>query len=354
MRKIVHIDADCFFAAVEIRQRPHLINSAVAVGGHPSGRGVITTCNYPARVFGVRSAMSSAQALRLCPDLQFIEPNFSLYKSVSADLFSILSEYADKLEPVSIDEAYLDVTESHLFDNSATLIARDIQKKVFRDLGISVSAGVAPVKFVAKIASDWNKPHGIFTVEPKHLSKFLSGLELRKLPGVGPKTGQKLQSLGLLSCEDVLRSDVLLLREHFGSFSNRLLDMAKGIDNRSVGRSGDRKSISVERTFSEDIYDIQLLMSKLRLMIENLESRVASVSTAKRALKRVVKIKFSDFTNTSVESRIAKSSSWCEPVEFERLAYAAARRSTLPVRLVGVGLRFAETGNPVQLDLDGF
>ncbi len=350
MKKIIHIDADCFFAAVELLRKPHLVGLPVAVGGDPSGRGVISTCNYIARAYGVKSAMPSSHARRLCPDLVFLSPDIPMYRFVSKQMHEIFSDYTDCLESVSLDEAYLDVTDSAFCGGSATLIAREIQHRVKRELGLTVSAGVAPIKFVAKVASDWRKPAGIFTVTPEALSRFVACLDLRRLPGVGPKTWQKLSYLGLQTCADILIANPSQLYEHFGSYAHRLIEMSQGQDHHEIAQNRTRKSISVEHTFGADYQDAASLISKLPGLLMELDYRMRASVTNHVFHKRMLKLKFSDFTHTSIEARILKHGSALTLIDFERMCYIARSRNSLPVRLMGIGLKINPSVDIRQLE----
>lgn len=351
MRKIIHIDADCFFAAVELIDKPHLRHLPVAVGGSPQGRGVITTCNYIARAYGVRSAMPSSHALRICPDLNFLSPNMQAYKLASQAIMEILARFTSKVQVVSIDEAFLDVSDTGHFGGSATLIAHEIQRTVKAELGLDISAGVAPCKYLAKIASDWNKPAGIFTIAPSDIPSFLFSLDLKHLPGVGPKTLQKLHSLGLHTCNDVNRAKPEFLYKRLGSFAKPLLDMSNGIDERKVVSERRSKSLSIERTFAENIDTYPALIQQIPQMIEQLEQRYNKSGSERRPVKRVLKLKFADFSATSVEAGLSSFGELLDKSEFERLTYIAKSRANLPVRLLGLGLRFAQTERSSQLEL---
>lgn len=354
MKKIIHVDADCFFVAVELRQRPELKNLPVAVGGSPTGRGVIATCNYVARSYGVRSAMSSIHALRLCPDLIFLSPNMAIYREVSAALYRIYSDYSDLIQTVSLDEAYLDVSNTSIFSGSGTLIAREIQQRALRELSIPVSIGVASVKYLAKIASDWNKPFGILTISPECMPEFVPRLALKLLPGVGPKTWQKLSRLGLYTCSDILLAEHVFLEEHFGTYATSLIGMSKGEDAREIIPSRERKSVSVEHTFPSDIGNVTSLAMQLPSLLDQLEARLDGKVGLNRLAKRVLKLKFSDFRSTSIESSIASSEQAFDLSQFERLIHVAYRRSEYPVRLLGVGFRLSGSDIPQQLMLSGF
>lgn len=355
MKKIIHIDADCFFASVELLRQPTLKNVPFAVGGSPAGRGVICSCNYIARSFGVRSAMSSAVAKRICPDLRFITPDMRSYKDASIALFAILQEYSDRVEAVSVDEAFLDVSDSHFYQNSATLIARDIQKRVKAELGLPVSAGIAPVKFLAKIASDWNKPFGIFTIAPEEVEPFTRRLSLRLLPGVGPRTWRKLQALGLLTGADIRSCDISYLVSHFGSFASRLYELSCGKDEREVISQRERKSISVEQTFDIDIPKLNHVLSRIPILLPRLQARWQASAKDLRVGGRALKLKFDDFSQTTVELRVHSAANAFDETAFQYLASVAWSRAKRPVRLLGLGLRLAPTKAETlatQLELD--
>jgi len=347
MKKIIHIDADCFYAAIEIRENPKLASEPVAVGGSPDRRGVIATCNYFARKYGVHSAMSSAHALKLCPELKIIAPRISLYKEYSVDMRNIFSEYTEQVEPLSLDEAYLDVSTSSHFGGSATLIAREIKSRIFEKLGISVSAGVAPVKYLAKIASDWEKPNGLYVITPEKVPDFVLALPLRKLPGVGPVTADKLARNGLNSCEDVQNFGLEQMIRTFGAYGQRIFSMSRGIDNRTVAVRRDRKSISVEKTYERDILEFENLLPNLSDLLKSLTLRFSSLSSSYRIQKAFVKMKFNDFSITTVEANLDAKQDTADA--FQRLALSAWRRGNKPARLLGLGYRLQ---NPDMLQLE--
>lgn len=347
MRKILHIDADCFFAAVEVRDNPHLAGRPIAVGGAPGRRGVVATCSYQARKFGVRSAMPSAHALRLCPDLQIIKPNFPRYKEVSAAMMEILSEFANTVEPLSLDEAYLDVSDSNHCHASATLIARQILQRVQAELGITVSAGAAPVKFLAKIASDWRKPNGLFVIPPAEVDSFTAGLPVQRLPGVGPVATQKLHKHGLYRCADIRAFGAAAMARHFGSHGHSLYQRACGIDDSEVVESRVRKSLSVERTYEADQQGAEL-KAVIPALMEELSTRFYRHQGRYLAQKLFVKLKFADFQQTTLEAPLPVSCPWPSEEEYARLLLAAWHRARQPVRLVGLGVRLKDTLAPVD------
>lgn len=277
MRKIIHVDMDCFYAAVEMRDDPSLVDIPMAVGGRREQRGVISTANYVARRYGVHSAMPVAQALKLCPHLKVLPGRMPLYKEISQQIHAIFRRYTSMIEPLSLDEAYLDVTECPAFNGSATLIARDIRASIHRELGLTASAGVASVKFLAKIASDMNKPNGQFVIAPEQVEAFLSTLPLTKISGVGSVTGKRLADLGLHTCQDVQQYDLAALLRHFGKFGRVLYERCNGIDEREVCSDRQRKSIGVETTLSEDIHSWQACLEVIERLYPELESRLSRV-----------------------------------------------------------------------------
>lgn len=339
MRKILHIDADCFFAAVEMRENPRLATVPLAIGGDPGQRGVIATCNYEARRFGISSAMPSHTALRLCPQLTIVKPNMALYRQVSQQMHTIFSDYTDTIEPLSLDEAYLDLTDSSACRGSATWAASEIRGRVERELGITVSAGAAPVKYLAKIASEWRKPNGFFAVPPDKVAEFVAGLPVKSLPGVGAVTEGRLHRYGLYSCADVQAWGLDKLIHHFGSFGDKLHRMSHGHDDRPVVASRIRKSVSVERTYAEDIDGTEHFAGAVDELLEDLNRRFERISDDYSPSKQFVKLKFDDFRQTTLEAPLSGRRGWGDAQQFCRLLQAAWHRYKRPVRLVGLGLR---------------
>lgn len=257
MRKIIHIDMDCYFAAVEMRDFPEYRGKPLAVGGSSDRRGVISTCSYEARKFGVRSAMATAYAFKLCPDLILVPGRMQVYKDVSLQIREIFSRYTPLIEPLSLDEAYLDVSECQQYKGSATLIAQAIRSDILAETGLTASAGIAPVKFLAKVASDLNKPNGQYVITPETLPDFVKTLSLRKIPGVGKVTAEKLSSLGLNTCGDVQAYSKPELLARFGKFGGVLIERSQGIDERGISADRERKSVGVETTLAKDIYSLE-------------------------------------------------------------------------------------------------
>ncbi|RRV08080.1 DNA polymerase IV [Pseudomonas sp. v388] len=334
-RKIIHIDCDCFYAAIEMRDDPSLAGKPLAVGGAADRRGVIATCNYEARAYGVRSAMSSHHALKLCPDLTIVKPRFDAYKEASREIHTIFRDYTDLIEPLSLDEAYLDVSQASHFAGSATRIAQDIRRRVSNQLHITVSAGVAPNKFLAKIASDWKKPNGLFVITPDKVEEFVAVLPVNKLHGVGKVTADKLARLGIATCTDLRSWNRLALVREFGSFGERLWNLAHGIDDRPVHNDSRRQSVSVENTYDKDLPDLASCQAKLPALLETLEGRITRMEGQYRAGKPFVKVKFHDFTQTTLEQAGAGR----DLGSYEQLLAQAFARGNRPVRLLGIGVR---------------
>ncbi|PJG82683.1 DNA polymerase IV [Caviibacterium pharyngocola] len=303
-RKIIHIDMDCFYASIEIRDNPALQDKPVAVGGSSRQRGVLSTCNYIARRYGLHSAMPTAQAVKLCPDLVLLPVDMVRYKQTSAQIHQIFSRYTDLIEPISLDEAYLDVTESSLFRGSATWIAADIRRAIWQELQLTASAGIAPLKFLAKIASDHNKPNGQFVINPHEVADFVRQLPLRKIPGVGKVTTQRLTEIGLQTCADVQRFSLNELINRFGKMGQRIWQFSHGIDERQVEPNRERKSIAVERTLAENIRTVAQGIDVLNTLYPQLLRRIQA-SCADIPLthfQRIgVKLKFDDFHSTTLE-----------------------------------------------------
>ncbi|TDO96015.1 DNA polymerase IV [Marinomonas balearica] len=347
MRKIIHIDADCFYAAVEMRDDPSLCNVPLAIGGPSNSRGVLATANYKAREFGVRSAMPSSVAKRLCPDLLIIPGNMSKYQEVSRQMHAIFRDYTDIIEPLSLDEAYLDVSESGAFGGSATLIAQEIRQRIENETGITVSAGVATNKFIAKVASDWNKPNGIKTVSPSEVQAFVTDIPVARVSGVGKVAQEKLSVMGVETCGDLKNISFDQLLKSFGSMAYRLQQFSKGIDERPVQVSRDRKSLSVEHTFAFDLEGTEQCIQQLPNIIEELKIRVKKKQCLQNIRKYYLKLKFSDFSQTTIERPI--SGKLDDFVFFELLNEAYSRHNK-PVRLIGVGYRLtAPISNQLSL-----
>jgi len=337
-RKIIHCDCDCFYAAVEMRDDPSLKDLPLAVGGAADQRGVIATCNYEARKYGVHSAMPSSHARRICPSLVILPPNFDKYKEVSNQIRAIFFSYTELVEPLSLDEAYLDVTDSDLCKGSATLMAREIRQRIREQLGITVSTGVAPNKFLAKVASDWNKPDGELIILPEEVDDFVQRLPVKLLLGVGKVTENKLTNLGVSNCGQLRELTLQRLAENFGSFGIKLYEMSRGADQRPVKASRRRKSLSVEHTYSEDLDGAEQCSRQLTEILIKLKSRLRLIDSDYLVTKQYVKLKFNNFQTTTAECL----SHTADETRYRELIVTAYERSKLPVRLLGVGVRFID------------
>lgn len=337
VRRILHLDMDAFYASVEQRDDPSLRGRPVAVGAAPNQRGVVCAASYEARVFGVRSAMSTVKALRLCPSLRLVAPNFQRYRAISEEIFALYRAVTPLVEPLSLDEAYLDVTENAWHEPLGMTVAKRLKADVRETVGLTVSAGVAPNKFLAKIASGWQKPDGLTVIAPERVESFLQQLPIDALWGVGPVTARKLRGAGLARLVDVRTADPERLRQLVGSQSDWLRRLADGIDNRTVVPHRAAKSSSSERTFSEDLKDV----TRIREEVERMAARVADW-LARRALfaKTVtLKVRYDDF------STVTRSLS-ASPATQDAAAICARAVTLLdrtdaghrPIRLLGVGV----------------
>jgi DNA polymerase-4 len=346
LRKIIHIDMDCYYAAVEMRDNPSYRDVPLAIGGSSDRRGVISTCNYLARQFGVRSAMATAHALKLCPNLVLAPGRMELYSEISTQIREIYSRYTDKVEPLSLDEAYLDVSDCQLFAGSATLIAEDIRQAIFAETQLTASAGVAPCKFVAKIASDENKPNGICVITPDKLDAFVLQLSLGKIPGVGKVTLEKLHNMGLYTCADVRQYPFETLVKRFGKFGPVIWDRSHGVDQRELSTNRKRKSVGVERTVAEDIVTTEACHAMVETLFPKLHERLKNANPDMHIQSQGVKLKFSDFQQTTVEHR-------CQSLDkayfTELLNEALSRRANRGIRLVGLHVGLPEQDKSQQM-----
>ena len=319
----------------------------IAVGGRASRRGVIATCNYEARKYGLHSAMPMAQALRLCPDLIVVPTNMEKYRAESKRVQSIFYEYTDLVEPLSLDEAFLDVSDCKQHRGSATRIAEEIRNRVREEVGITISAGIAPNKFLAKIASDWKKPDGQFTVTPEEIDGFMVDLPVAKIFGVGSVTAKKMTNMNIHTCGDLQQVDASELAKRFGKFGTRLYQLCRGQDERPVSPDRVRKSISTERTFAEDLPTLATCEAQLRLLFEDLQRRIAKAQSEHRVKSRGLKLRFEGFDTTTV----ASTGQEVTLATYLHLLSTAWHRQQKPVRLIGLGVQLREDDNPDQTDL---
>lgn len=337
-RKIIHVDMDCFYAAIEIRDRPELAGKPVAVGGPTTGRGVLCTCNYIAREYGVRSAMPTAQAYRLCPDLILLPVNMLKYKEVAKRIHAVFKEFTPLVEPLALDEAYLDVTDISLYQGSATLMAQAIRQRIWQREKLTASAGVAPNKYLAKIASGWKKPNGLFVIPPGEVEEFVKALPVNKLFGVGKVTAEKMYQRNLRTCFDLQKLSLTELRDQFGKLGENLYEQCRGIDRRSVDPNRIRKSLSVERTFMHDLQNLEECLKTLPELYDKLVQRLQAATPYPAIKSQYIKIKFNDFklTSTEMSSRAAILNL------YEKLIKDTYTKDCKPVRLLGLGVHFAE------------
>tara|TARA_R110002049_G_scaffold10772_5_gene52293 strand:- start:232 stop:1290 length:1059 start_codon:yes stop_codon:yes gene_type:complete len=333
MRKIIHVDMDAFFVSVEIRDNPDLAGKPVAVGGSRHSRGVLSTCNYIAREYGVHSAMPTSVALRKCPKLIILPGRMNIYKEVSTKIRAIFERYTKLIEPLSLDEAYLDVTLCKLHKGSATLIAQDICNTIHRELNLTASAGVAPIKFLAKVASDINKPNGVYVISPSKVDSFIDDMPLNKIPGVGKVTFEKLQKHQLIYGKDIKVNNEELLMRQFGKLGKLLWLRCSGIDEREIVTSRVRKSVGVERTFPADIDDLPSLKEILfQKLLPELKTRAAKHLVSRSIQKIGIKVKFHDFHQTTKEFTYHN---FDENMFSELLVEALGRGRGKKVRLLG-------------------
>ncbi len=337
---------DCFYAAIEVRDRSELAGLPVGVGGTRDRRGVLTTCNYEARKFGVRSAMPTFMALQRCPNLILVPTRFDVYRRESATIRGILHRFTNLVEPLSLDEAYLDVT-AH--PGAPGALAEVIRGLIFRKTRLTASAGIGPNKLIAKIASDLNKPNGQYEIAANEVREFISPLPVRKLWGIGPATEQRMERLGVTTCAELQRFSRAELFEQFGKWGPELYEQCRGIDHRPVEPDRERKSLSNEETYSTDLHTLEDCEEKLPELVEELAHELARKASDRVITKIFVKLKFSDFTRTTIERAGLQPSL----EEFTTLLREAFARTGKPVRLIGVGVRFAETeeANASQLAL---
>ena len=338
MRKIIHIDMDCFYAAIEMRDFPELADKAVAVGGDAHRRGVIATCNYAARKYGIRSAMPTAKALKLCPSLLLQPVRMDVYQRESKYIRALFADYTDLIEPLSLDEAYLDVTSSTQCQGSATWIAQELRARIYESRKLTASAGIAPNKSLAKIASDWNKPNGQMLIRPENVAAFILTLPVRKLFGVGPKMEEKLKIFGIETCADLQQHTRDSLLNKFGVIGQRLYELTRGIDERPVTPDRIRKSISVEVTYLKDLPNTEACLAALPDLIERLKLRIKRNGEIPKIHNLFVKLKFNNFQQTTVE-RIHDQ---IDPEILGQLIREGFYRKELPVRLLGIGIKLQQ------------
>lgn len=293
IRKIIHIDMDAFFAAVEQRDFPEYRDKPLVVGGLPDSRGVVSTCSYEARKFGIHSAMPASRAYRLCPQAIFVKPRFDAYREASSIIRGIFSQYTDVFEPLSLDEAYLDVSNVDGFKGSATLIAKDIKLRIHKQTGLTASAGISYNKFLAKIASDLDKPDGLYLITPEEGEHFVERLAVGKFHGIGKATEAKMHSLGIFTGKDLKKYSLEILQQQFGKAGRHYYHIARGIDHRPVNNYRPSKSIGAEITFQQDLENRDDILQHLLELFDKVLGKVTSKKLAAQTL--TIKIKYHDF-----------------------------------------------------------
>jgi DNA polymerase-4 len=335
VRKIIHIDMDAFYASIEQRNNPDLRGKPVIVSGPPNSRSVVSTCSYEARKFGIHSAMPASQAYRLCPHGIFVPPHFSEYKEASEEIHAIFKQFTDKLEPLSLDEAYLDVTENKENYRSSTLIAREIKNRINNKTRLTASAGISYNKFLAKIASDWKKPNGITIITPKQAISFLEELPIRKFYGIGKKTEETMEKLGIKTGFDLKKFERWELLDMFGKSGSYYYDVVRGIDHREVQSHRIRKSIGKEETFGNDIFKREDIIDSLNIISQNLYDSLVKYKEKGKTV--TLKIKYHDF------EQVTRSISLEQPVfEKEEIMKWAVKllekteAGNRPIRLAGI------------------
>ncbi len=355
MRKIIHIDMDAFFASVEQRDDPSLRGKPIVVGGMPDSRGVVAAASYEARKYGIHSAMPCSQAYRKCPQTIFVKPRFEVYKEVSQQIRVIFVQYTDIIEPLSLDEAYLDVTVNNIGQSSATIIAEQIRSKIYQQTGLTASAGVSYNKFLAKTASDINKPNGIKVILPDEGESFVTELPIGQFYGIGKVTEKKMQQLGILTGSDLKEKSLEFLKQHFKNSASYFYYVSRGIDDRPVkGTRSPRKSLSNETTFATDIDDINALHDHLRQLAEEVAVDLKHQQLMGKTV--TLKVKFDNF------DQVTRSQTFQQAINDDKQIYQITKSlltnteaGVRKVRLLGVRLSSfyePETGRMKQMELD--
>lgn len=353
-RKIIHVDMDAFYASVEQRDFPELKGKPLIVGGQPDSRGVVAACSYEARKFGIHSAMASSRAYRLCPEAIFVRPRFDAYKEVSNKIREIFWHYASEVEPLSLDEAYLDVTYTESFNGSATLIAKAIKNEILAETGLTASAGVSYNKFLAKIASDMDKPDGLYLIRPEQGQEFVNKLPIGKFHGIGPATEAKMKNLGIHTGNDLRQKSLTELTERFGKFGQYYYNIARAIDERPVRSQRIRKSLGKETTFAEDILSVPELTTILLDLAQQVFESLSKHNMQGRTV--TVKVKYTDFQQVTRAQTLDHSIGFDDLQEWIPKLLARTEAGHKPVRLVGLNLSGFEVPvvdekGPAQLDL---
>lgn len=351
IRLILHVDMDAFFASCEQKENKELRGKAIAVGGSPSGRGVVAAASYEARAFGVRSAMPAAKAKALCPHLIFVPPNFRLYQSLSRQIFKVFREVTPLVEPLSIDEAFLDVSYNWLRESDPIKVARYIVKRIRQETQLSASVGIGPNKLIAKIASGLNKPNGLVEVSPESVLDFLAPLSVQKLWGVGPATAKRLSEIGILTIGEIRTYSAVELERKFGKFGPYLLRLSKGLDTRPVSTARIRKSVGSENTFSRDLVSLPEIEAKIDSILESVVTYTQNRMLHPRRI--TLKVRYDDFhTITRSKTRDVASIDFAI---WKKVILDLCKQTEIgsrPLRLLGISFsEFSEKSAQTQLDL---
>lgn len=335
IRKIIHIDMDAFYASVEQLDHPNLRGKPLAVGGN-SSRGVVSAASYEARKYGVRSAMSGVLAAKLCPDLIFVKPRFDRYKQISKKIRAIFLEYSDLVEPLSLDEAYIDVTENKKELTSASVIAREIRERIFKQLQLTASAGISINKFMAKVASDFHKPNGQKTIPPAEVLSFLEVLDIRKFHGIGKVTADRMYGFGIFTGKDLKSKSIEFLDQHFGKMGRYYYDVVRGVHKSRVVSNRTPKSLAAEQTFSTNLSSEVYLVEKLELISAEVSSRLERANVAGKTV--TLKIKYSDFKQQTRSKTLTYYIKTSELILETSKALLFQEKLRESVRLIGISI----------------
>lgn len=342
---------DAFFASVEQRDEPAYLGKPLIVGGKPDSRGVVAACSYEARKFGIHSAMPCSRAYRLCPDAVFVPPRFEAYRAVSLQIHTVFNRFTEIVEPLSLDEAYLDVTDCEQFEGSATRIAQQIKQDIVELTGLTASAGVSYNKFLAKTASDMDKPNGIYIVLPEQGESFVAALKIGKFYGIGKVTEKRMKSLGIHNGADLKKRSLSELQQQFGKSASYYYHIARGIDHREVSISRERKSIGAENTFQEDLTDPELMLEELTQLAERVGATLEKKDLSARTV--TIKVKFNDFSQVTRSQTLADPFSTASVIKAcLPLLLAKTDADIRPVRLLGVSVSSLQDDvKPLELQL---
>ena len=346
-RKIIHVDMDAFFASVEQRDNLSYRGKPLVVGGMPNSRGVVAACSYEAREYGIHSAMPCSQAFRLCPQCLFVPPRFEVYRDISKKIREVFWRYASQVEPLSLDEAYLDVTYTESFAGSATRIAQAIKQGILMETNLVASAGVSYNKFLAKIASDMDKPDGLYVIKPKQGETFVATLPIGKFHGIGPATEAKMHKLDIYTGQDIKALTHEQLKQHFGKSADYYYQISRGVDNRPVRSSRLRKSLGKEVTFAHDVMEVHELIKHLEVLVEKVFNRLEQEKiSAKTTTLKVKYANFQQVTRSKTQTNVMTNSAAVKAIIPELLALTEAGKQA--VRLVGITMSGFMSENEVQ------